>query len=641
MTTRPNLLAVLCANGLRLCLRSAVQGAVRGTVLAAVAGALFAGGTLRAAHAAEPAQDGNSFAIRNVRIFDGNSVIDQGQVLVRDGRITAVGAKVVLPVGVPLIDGKGRTVMPGLIDAHTHSFGAARGDALRFGVTTELDMFSDWRGLAQAKAQRESLARTALADVWSAGTLATAPKGHGTQYGVPIPTLGGANEAAAWVDERIAQGSDYIKIVLEDGSAYGHSLPSLDVATLKALVNSAQARKKLAVTHVATWASADDAIAAGANGLVHIFMDRAMDGAADSAQAAATAKNMRQQNMFVVATLSVAAGVGGVRAGADLADDKNLTPYLSALQLGSLKAAFPPTWQKPALFANALKNVAVLNAAGVRVLAGTDAGNPGTAHGASLHGELALLVRAGLTPAQALHAATAAPAAAFALRDRGRIAAGQRADLVLVEGDPTQDITATRRIVGIWKNGFTVNRELSADDKPDTTPAVAASSQSLVADFESEGTSARSSQNFMPTSDQMAGGKSSASVAWQMGGANASKGALQVRGVVDGALVYAWAGGLWMPGAQPMQAVDFSNRKELVFKVKGDGRDYSAMLFSGATAQGLPAVARFKSTADWTEVRLPLSQFTGADLSKLRGVAFTAGLPAGAFEFLIDDVELR
>jgi imidazolonepropionase-like amidohydrolase len=637
MTARPNFVAPLFACGWRL----GVRGAARGAVLSAVASALFTGATLRSAQAAEPTQDGNSFAIRNVRIFDGDKLIPQGQVVVRDGRITAVGAKVALPAGVPLIDGKGRTMLPGLIDAHTHSFGAARSDALRFGVTTELDMFSDWRGLAEAKAQRASMARTALADLWSAGTLATAPKGHGTQYGVPIPTLSSAAEAPAWVDERIAQGSDYIKIVLEDGSAYGHSLPTLDVPTLKALVSSAHARKKMAVAHVATWASADDAIAAGANGLVHIFMDRAMDGVAESAQASATAKNMRQQNMFVVPTLSVAAGLGGVGAGADLADDKNLTPYLSGLQLGSLKAAFPPTWQKPALFANALKNVAALNAAGVKILAGTDAGNPGTAHGASLHGELALLVRAGLTPTQALHAATAAPAAAFGLTDRGRIAAGQRADLVLVEGDPTQDINATCRIVSVWKNGFAINRELSADDKPDSTPAVAPSSQSLVADFELEGTSARSGQNFMPTSDQMAGGKSTASVAWQGGGANASKGALLMRGVVDGALPFAWAGGMWMPGAQAMQAVDFSSRKELVFKVKGDGRDYSAMLFSGVSAQGMPAVARFKSTSDWTEVRLPLSQFTGADLSKLRGVAFTAGLPAGAFEFMIDDVELR
>src|SRR5258706_16395317 len=76
----------------------------------------------------------------------------------------------------------------------------------------------------------------------------------------------------------------------------------------------------------------------------------------------------------------------------------------------------------------------------VPLLAGTDAPAPGTAYGASLHGELALLVREGLTPVQALVAATSAPARCFRLDDRGSIRPGLRADLVLVEGDPTRNI---------------------------------------------------------------------------------------------------------------------------------------------------------------------------------------------------------
>jgi imidazolonepropionase-like amidohydrolase len=575
----------------------------------------------------------NSFAVRDVRVFDGDKLINKATVVVRNGRIAAIGAGVVVPQGMVAVDGAGRTLLPGLIDAHTHTFGAAGRDALRLGVTTELDMFGDWRGLAAAKAQRESLNAVSVADLWSAGTLATAARGHGTQYGVPVPTLGSAADAPTWVDERIKEGSDYIKLIIEDGSAYGRSLPTLDDATIQALVKQAQARKKLAVAHVATQAGADSAIHAGINGLVHVFMDRV----ADAAWAAGVAKSRQ----FVVPTLSVSAGVGGVREGAALADDPALASQLSALQLASLKAAFPEAWQKPALFANALKNVTVLHAAGVPILAGTDAGNPGTAHGASMHGEMALLVRAGLTPTQALRAATSAPATAFGLADRGRIANGQRADLLLVEGDPTVDITATRRIHTVWKNGFTVNRALAADEKPDSTAAAAAPTQNLVADFEAEGFTARVGQAFMATTDQMAGGKSSAALSWSAGGAGNSKGALRMAGKVDGALVYAWAGSMWMPGAQPMQPVDFSSRSELVFKVKGDGRDYNVMVFSGASAQGLPAAQSFKTSTQWQEVRLPLAKFSGADFGKLRGMAFTAGLPAGDFEFSIDDVELR
>src|SRR5262249_44051055 len=96
---------------------------------------------------------------------------------------------------------------------------------------------------------------------------------------------------------------------------------------------------------------------------------------------------------------------------------------------------------------------------GVEILAGTDANNPGTAHGASMHDELVLLVQDGLGSATAaLKAATSAPARRFGLMDRGRIAPGLRADLVLVDGDPTVNIHDTRRIVAVWKRGVRLNR---------------------------------------------------------------------------------------------------------------------------------------------------------------------------------------
>lgn len=99
-----------------------------------------------------------------------------------------------------------------------------------------------------------------------------------------------------------------------------------------------------------------------------------------------------------------------------------------------------------------------LRAAHVPVLAGTDALNPGVVHGASLHRELELLVHAGLSPSEALSAATFVPAACFHLDDRGRVAPGLRADLVLVDGDATRDVLATRRIVTVWRAGLPVDR---------------------------------------------------------------------------------------------------------------------------------------------------------------------------------------
>lgn len=103
-------------------------------------------------------------------------------------------------------------------------------------------------------------------------------------------------------------------------------------------------------------------------------------------------------------------------------------------------------------------NVRRLADVGVTLLAGTDAPNPGTVSGAGLHRELELLVRCGISPARALAVATTEPARVFGLADRGRVAAGQRAELVLVSGDPLTDITATRPIEQIWRAGTACDR---------------------------------------------------------------------------------------------------------------------------------------------------------------------------------------
>lgn len=102
--------------------------------------------------------------------------------------------------------------------------------------------------------------------------------------------------------------------------------------------------------------------------------------------------------------------------------------------------------------------ISALRRAGVTILAGTDAPAPVLAHGLSLHHELELLGRSGLTPLEALAAATSETARAFGFRDRGRIAVGTRADLLLINGNPTVNITSTRDIVGVCKLGVRYSR---------------------------------------------------------------------------------------------------------------------------------------------------------------------------------------
>src|SRR6185436_983345 len=159
-----------------------------------------------------------------------------------------------------------------------------------------------------------------------------------------------------------------------------------------------------------------------------------------------------------VPTLTVLASTNGIPGGKPLTEDLHLRGYLLPDEAASLTRSFPSH-----------------TAGGVPILAGTDAPNPGTSHGAALHRELEFLVEAGLSPAEALAAATSVPAKAFHLEDRGRIAPGLRADLVLVAGDPTRDITDTRAIVRIWKGGVPVERPLAPPPAPSTTAKPATS----------------------------------------------------------------------------------------------------------------------------------------------------------------------
>src|SRR5262245_59452416 len=362
-------------------------------------------------------KSGRPIVITNVGMFDGSTVIPTGAVIIEGGKIKSVGKTLTAPDGAEIIDGTGHTLLPGLIDSHTHVYGAALKQAVVFGVTTELDMFSDHRMAAQMRKEQAEGKATDRADLFSAGTLVTAPGGHGTEYGMKIPTISAPGEAQAFVDARIGEGSDYIKIVYDDGKVYGLNTPTVGKETMAAVIASAHKRDKMAVVHIATLEGARDAVGGGADGLVHIF--------ADWSPAPEFARLMANRRAFVIPTLTVTESVTGVASGASLATDPALANALSPADLVALRKAFPTRPGAQFSYAIAEEAVRQLKAARVPILAGTDAPNPGTLHGASIHRELELLVKAGLTPVEALTAATSAPAAQFRLSDRGRIEPGR------------------------------------------------------------------------------------------------------------------------------------------------------------------------------------------------------------------------
>jgi imidazolonepropionase-like amidohydrolase len=376
-------------------------------------------------------------------------MIRRTTVLVRDGMIRAVGTDVAIPPSAHLVDGEGKTLLPGLFDAHIH-LGYAQAeqflrDALNFGITTELEMWGSDATHALRKKISES-ALTDLADLRTAGVGVTVPRGHPTQMGGPaLPTLGPGDNVQAFVDARIAEGADYIKIV------YDHAFPTLTKQQLEDAVAAVHRRNKLAVVHITTQSDARDAIAAGADGLVHIF--------ADSPPETGFAEFAAQHNVFIIPTLSVLEMVAGAPAKPWWDGVRQATPYITPSMRRSLEMKFPAGYGAKMKLEHAQAAVAALRRAGVRILAGTDAPAPGLAHGLSLHHELELLVGSGFTPLAALASATSEPARAFGFHDRGRIAEGLRADLLLVNGDPTVYIRATVDIEGIWKLGVRYSRK--------------------------------------------------------------------------------------------------------------------------------------------------------------------------------------
>ncbi|HEY6509751.1 MAG TPA: amidohydrolase family protein [Vicinamibacterales bacterium] len=310
------------------------------------------------------------WVIRNVRVFDGVMVREHQSVVVRAGHVDSIGPAEALavPEDAEELAGENRTLLPGLIDAYV------RVDPLR---------------------QVEALRQSVLLGVTT----------------IVTPVIGEPPGPSALVDAPISEQSDVLKIIYD---GHGSNLPTLSESGITALVTAAHARRRLAVAHISSERQARGAVAAGVDGLVHLFVGPTVS--ADFGQLVAS------RNTFVIPTLSV----------------------LYRLCEHSCQGV-----------RDAVRQLALADAV---VLAGTDAQSPGTTHDASLHWELELLVEAGLTPTAALRAATSAAADAFQMPDRGRIAAGLRADLVLVNGDPTSRIGATRSIEAVWKRGVRVHR---------------------------------------------------------------------------------------------------------------------------------------------------------------------------------------
>jgi imidazolonepropionase-like amidohydrolase len=367
-------------------------------------------------------------AITNVRVFDGTRVGEPATVVLDDATISARtqagGAG-----NAEVVDGRGGTLLPGLIDTHVHVDQVTQLEALAsWGATTVLDMGT--KDLASLAALGKG---PGLPTVKSAGNPASAPGSvFVRKMGFSVSTtVTGPGDAARFVAERLAEGSDYVKILVEDPKIPGTR--ALAGETVAALVAAAHEAGLTTVAHVVSADTMATAVRAGTDIVTHTALTSDLGPGFDALLAG--------RPVVVIPTLVMMQGV--VHAIGGKLAIRVLAPFVPAVRLN---------------YRHAKSTVATFHRAGATILAGTDSNDDPAApyqvrHGESLHEELERLVDAGLTPAEALRGATSLAAAAFGLTDRGVIAPGRRADLVLVDGDPTRDISATRNIRCVWIGG--------------------------------------------------------------------------------------------------------------------------------------------------------------------------------------------
>jgi hypothetical protein len=219
-----------------------------------------------------------------------------------------------------------------------------------------------------------------------------------------------------------------------------------------------------------------------------------------------------------------------------------------------------------------------------------------------------------------------------------------RADLLLVNGDPTTDITATRDIVGVWKQGVAFDRAafsttIAADIAATNRPP-AGSESGLISDFDDGTTATKFGAGWSASTDAMAGGKSTAELDVVSGGPAGTSKSLRVHGAISDAFQQAWAGAMFSPGKQMFQPTNLASKREIHFWAKGDGKTYRVLIF--VESKGFaPLTQTFVAGPDWKEYVFPFTAFSVADAHDIMALIFAGGPAPGSFDFQIDNVSLR
>ncbi|MEH0834906.1 amidohydrolase family protein [Pectobacterium cacticida] len=414
-----------------------------------------------------------------VRLVDGlgGAPVENARIVIADGRIAAIGSsqQVAIPLTARVIPVNGGTVIPGLISNHVHLGGydglvagpsAQNADNilkqlnvyLSYGVTTVASMGTNG-ALVYDLRSRLSAGSVSGADIL------VADHGIGVPNGAPPAPLGpdqldrpaSVQEARQAVRAAAARGTNFIKLWLDDFQ--GLKLVKMSPEIYRAAIDEAHKNNLRAFVHIHYLDDAKDVLRAGADVLAHGVRDKAIDGE--------FIELMRKNNAWYIPTLTVDEAFYLFAEQPQVLQDpfvrKALHPDLlkqyeseewRTKQLSNPKAL--ASWHSGLAVNQQNTKTAIEN--GLNVGFGTDSGAmPLRVPGFAEHRELELLVESGISPLQALTLATGKAAQALKLEDRGVLAVGKRADLVVIDGNPIKNISDTRRIRSVWKAGAEVS----------------------------------------------------------------------------------------------------------------------------------------------------------------------------------------
>jgi imidazolonepropionase-like amidohydrolase len=384
------------------------------------------------------------------RIIDGTGrpPIENATILIRNGRIEAVGAKIKLPSGVEKIDARGKTIIPGLINAHGHVNDTSQlGVYLRDGITTVLSL-----GGAKEFELREQNAKSApgtAPHLYVAGLI---------QDSTAIPgavAVTSPEQARQSVDDLIRNKPDFVKVRVDDFRGARAKLPP---EVYQAAIDEAHKNGFRTAAHIVYLEDAKGLLRAGADYVAHSVRDQEVD--------REFIDLMNKRNVSYCPTLTRELAVFAYSETPSFfgdpfflkeADPAEVAKLKDPKRQESIRNDASAQWYKDHLSV-AMSNLKKLSDAGINVVMGTDSGGgPGRFQGYFEHLELEYEVKAGLTPMQALMTATSNAAKTLNIsKDAGTLEKGKWADFVVLTANPLDDIRNTRKIDSVWIGGVQV-----------------------------------------------------------------------------------------------------------------------------------------------------------------------------------------